>query len=150
MKPTSRLDRTTAGVAEDHETLISAATEVIAAGQQLILDRIDLLQAEAVSEAQRWAIASGFLAGAATLGLLAWTLLTVALGVLLSRWLPLDASLGICAVLNGALAGILGFLGRRQLARPSRLDRLAAVPEDDHGWPPGFEANPKLTEASHA
>lgn len=138
---------------DEPHSLIGAATEVFSAGQQLILDRIDLLQAEVTSEASRLGLAGAFLAAAATFGLLGWTVLTVALAVLLDRWLPLDASLAIAAVLNVGIAGFLGFLGYRKLTRPSSFDQLVPaerLKNEDPNVPPGFDQNPRLTEPPHA
>jgi hypothetical protein len=108
---------------EPHGSLLADAADVFAAGQQMILDRIDLLQAEATGEAQRLGVVAGLLVAAAFFGALAWAVLSAAGAALLNRWLPLDASLGIVAAANFALAGGIGYLGYKRLSAPSVLDR---------------------------
>jgi hypothetical protein len=156
MKPTVRHERVPTGVPDEPTSLVGAVTEVIAAGQQLVLDRIDLLQAEIKSEVSKAAVGVGLLAGAGVFSLLAWVVWTVALAVLLTRWLPLDASLAIAGGLNVAIAGGLGFVGYKKLSNPSAFDVLVPVEKldqieaKDPDVPPGFDPNPPMTEPTHA
>lgn len=153
MKPTVREERIPTGVSDEPTSLVGAVTEVIAAGQQLVLDRIDLLQAEIKSEVSKTAVGAGLLAGAGVFALLAWTVLTVALAVMLDRWLPLDAALGIAGALNLAIASGLGFVGYKKLSNPSAFDQLVPVEKlekKDPDVPPGFDPNPPMTEPTHA
>lgn len=108
---------------DEPDTLWGAAIEVVHAGQQLLLDRVDLLQAELTADAQKIGIAAAMMASAGAVVLLGWSILSVALGVLLTRWLPLDASLGIAGAANLLLGVLAGGLGYRQIKAPSKLDK---------------------------
>ena len=113
-----------------------------------------MVYAEATSEARRLGLAAAFFAGAGVFALLGWTVLTVALATLLTRWLPVDASLAIAAGLNFAIGGALGLVGYRKISNPSSFDLLVPLEKlpklDDEVKPPGFAENPTLTEPKHA
>jgi hypothetical protein len=113
-------------------TLLGAATEVFSAGQQLLLDRVDLLQAEVTSDVKRLSIAAGLFGVASAIVLLGWTLLTAALAVLLARLLPLDAALALAGGGNVLLGVLFGALGYRRMLQPTAFDRPAPASEITH------------------
>lgn len=114
------------------ESLFGAMSEVFAAGQQLVLDRIALLQAEVTADIQKTAVGAGFIAGAGVVGLVGYVALCAALAALLTRWLPVDASLAIVGGFNVLLGGVGLKLGLDRLSQPSKLDRPVAVVEIPH------------------
>jgi hypothetical protein len=115
------------------ETLFGALSEVFAAGQQVVLDRIAMLQAEVTSDVRKLAVGGGLVAGAGVVGLLGYAVLNAALAALLTRWLPLDASLGIVGLFNVLLGGIALKLGLDKMSKPSAFDRPLPEKEDTHG-----------------
>lgn len=91
-------------------SLWEATGELIAAGQQVILDRVELLRSE-ITEDLRDLLWGGTLVVAALMvATFGWIIVCAALVVLLHRWMPLEASLAIVGgphILAGlALAGM--------------------------------------------
>ncbi|MBA2320124.1 MAG: phage holin family protein [Deltaproteobacteria bacterium] len=114
------------------ESLLGAISEVFAAGQQLVLDRIAMLQAELTSDVQKMAVGGGLIAGAGVVSLLGYVAVSAGLVALLHRWLPLDAALGIVGLFNLILGAIALKLGMNRLSQPSRFDERVAAPEIPH------------------
>jgi len=101
------------------DSLWEAVGDVVAAGQQVVLDRLDLLRYEVTADIQQIAVGAGLLAGASVMALLGWTALSVALALLLTRALPPDASVAIVAVVNLAIGAVAFALGLRRVKRPA-------------------------------
>ena len=116
----------------DSTSLFGAATEVFSAGQQLLLDRVDLLQAEVTSDVRRLGAVAALFMGASAIALLGWAILAVGLAALLTRWVPLDASLGVSGLLNVVLVAVLGGLGYRRLSQPTAFERPVRATEESH------------------
>lgn len=112
------------------ESLFGALSEVIAAGQQLVLDRIAMLQAEVTSDVQKTVVGGGVIAGAGVVTLLGYIVLTVALVALLHRWLPLDAALAIVGGFNLVVGGVGIKVGMNRLSMPSMFDRPVAAEKE--------------------
>ena len=111
---------------ETRDGLFGSLAELFSAGQEVLLARIDLLRAELTTDVRQAASGAAVLAGAAAFALIGWTALSAAGGVLLDRWLPLDASLAIVAGVNLLLAAIGIAVGRSRL-------RHVGDPEVRHG-----------------
>jgi hypothetical protein len=101
------------------ESLWDAVGDVVTAGQQVVLDRLDLLRYEVTADIQQYGIGAAFLAGASVLALLGWTALSVALALLLSRALPPDASVALVGALNLGIGVISFVLGLRRVSLPA-------------------------------
>lgn len=135
MKPTSAVRPVRVDHRHEHgdsTTLFGAAAEVFSAGQQLLLDRVDLLQAEVTSDVKRLAAASVLFLSASAIACIGWGLLAVGLVAALNRWLPVDGALGIAGVLNVAIGALLGGLGYRRLSQPTAFERPVRAIEDHH------------------
>ncbi len=99
---------------ETTPSLWDAAVEVVDAGQQVMVDRVDLLRneithrldslrSELANDAQNFAVGAGLVVAAGVVALLGYALLVAAFVALLDRWLSLDASFAIAGGLHVAV-----------------------------------------------
>ena len=117
-------------------TLWEATGELIAAGQQVILDRVELLRSEITDDIRDLMLGGALVVSAvmvvvgtvdpaALRPLLAgfgWVILCVSLVALLHRWLPLDASLALVGgphILAGVVLALMAMRRFRHLHYPS-------------------------------
>jgi len=103
---------------ETPPSLWEAAVEVVDAGQQVIVHRVDLLRNEVGHridqlreelsyDARQFAIAAGLVVTAGLVAMLGWVFLAVAFVAFLDRWLPLDLSIVVVGGLHFAVGGAL-------------------------------------------
>jgi Putative Actinobacterial Holin-X, holin superfamily III len=102
-----------------------ATAELVAAGQDVVLGRVELLRTEISHDVQQVLIAAGMVAAGSALGVFGWVLAMGALVALLSRATSVDVALAVVGLphLVGGLA--LAFaatrkLRERELAPPQR------------------------------
>lgn len=103
--------------------LWEATLDVFEAGQQLILDRIELVRAEISEDLSRLALGLAFVVGAGVLALLGYVTFLAAIIVLLAKALSTEAALAIGGgfhLLIGVLLAAVGVssLKRMRLATP--------------------------------
>lgn len=103
--------------------LWEATLDVFEAGQQVILDRIELVRAEVSEDLARLALGFAFVLGAGVLALLGYIALLAAVVVLLAKLLSTEAALAIgggAHLLVGLLLAAVGVssLKRMRLATP--------------------------------
>jgi hypothetical protein len=111
-------------VSETRPTIVDLVRSAAEDGSALVRGEIELAKAEAKQNAQRAGKGAGLFGGAAFLGFTAWFLLTFAAAFgLVAAGLPIWAGLLIVAVVYLLLAGLLGFLGKRELDRVKGLER---------------------------
>jgi hypothetical protein len=94
--------------------LSDAAQNTLTAAEGLLRDWVALVRLEATQKIADGALAAALYGTAALLALLAWVGAAVALGLLLTRWLPDDASAAIVAGLHLLIAGGLVAWARRR------------------------------------
>jgi hypothetical protein len=90
-----------------------AAERTLAAAERLAHDWIQLARLEATSALKTGAIKAALFATAGILAIFAWVGASIALGMVLTRWLPGDASAAIVAGANLAVAAALALTARR-------------------------------------
>lgn len=109
-----------------------ATAELVSAGQDVVLDRVELLRTEIAHDVQQVLVAGGMVAAGAALGVFGWVLAMAALVALLSRLIPFD--LALAAV---GLPHLFGGVGLALVAtRKLRERELANAPtarEAPHG-----------------
>jgi hypothetical protein len=111
-------------VSEVRPTIVDLVRSAAEDGAALVRGEIELAKAEAKQNAQRAGKGAGMFAGAAFLGFTVWFLLTFAAAFgLVAAGLPIWAGLLIVAVVYLLIAGLLGFLGKRELDRVKGLER---------------------------
>jgi hypothetical protein len=97
--------------------LLDAAEELVVAGQQAVLDRVDLIRTEVTEDAQKVLVLSAVLAASFVVGGFGWMLLAVGIAVQLARALGPAAAAAVVGVPHLALAGILAWLAIRRFQR---------------------------------
>ena len=113
-----------AAVPEDRPSVVDLVRSAATDGAAIVRGEIELAKAEAKQNAQRAGKGAGMFGGAAFLGFTAWFLLSFAAAFgLVAAGLPVWAGMLIIAVLYLLLAGVLGFLGKRELDRVKGLER---------------------------
>jgi hypothetical protein len=121
----------------DHSpSLWEATAEVVAAGQQVMLDRVDLLRNEIVHDVRTFATGGALVVAANVIAAIGWLLLIAAFVALLTRWLPLDASLALVGGLHivvGIVLVVLAVQRFRVAARPDGRVDAPSFPEDGRG-----------------
>ena len=95
-------------------TISEALIEVVSAGQQLVVDRVDLALIEVRQVVAESVTRAAPLVCGGLLLLIALVALDAALVDGLARLLPRPLAFVVCAVLNGALGGWLVFAGMRR------------------------------------
>jgi hypothetical protein len=104
------------------EPSITAAVErMLAAGQQLVVDRLELLLLDgkqAFTSGLQAAIVAAFAVGALFCG---WLCVNAAIAALLRETLPMAGILGILAAINVAIGAIAG-IAARALATPRKTN----------------------------
>src|SRR5262245_37843561 len=86
--------------------LLDAAEGLVVAGQQAVLDRVDLIRTEVTEDAQRVLILASALAASFVVGGFGWVLLAVALALLLAHFM--DPALAVVLVgVPHLVAGII-------------------------------------------
>ena len=103
-------------------TLWEATGELIAAGQQVILDRVELLRSEITDDIRDLMLGGALVVSAVVLAGFGWVILCVSLVALLHRWLPLDASLALVGgphILAGVVLALMAMRRFRHLHYPS-------------------------------
>jgi Putative Actinobacterial Holin-X, holin superfamily III len=95
--------------------LADATGDAVEASLALAQDYLALVRIEVVAKLRTAVWSAGSLAVGVLLALLAWCSANLAVALALSRVLPLDASFGVVAAGNAALAALLGVLARRGL-----------------------------------
>lgn len=97
--------------------LWEATLDVFEAGQQVVIDRIELVRAEISDDILRLAIGAVFVLGAGVLALVGYLTLLAAVVVLLARILSPEAALAIAGGLHLLIGGLLAAAGVRSLQR---------------------------------
>ncbi len=111
-------------VSEVRPSIVDLVRSAAEDGASIVRGEIELAKAEAKQNAQRAGKGAGMFGGAAFLGFTAWFLLSFAAAFgLVAAGLPVWAGMLIIAVLYLLLAGVLGFLGKRELDRVKGLER---------------------------
>jgi hypothetical protein len=111
-------------VSEIRPTIVDLVRSAAEDGAAIVRGEIELAKAEAKQNAQRAGKGAGMFGGAAFLGFTAWFLLTFAAAFgLVAAGLPVWAGMLIVAVVYLLLAGLLGFLGKRELDKVKGLER---------------------------
>lgn len=119
--------RSAGEVSEQRPTIVDLVRSAAEDGASIVRGEIELAKAEARENAQRAGKGAGMFGGAAFLGLTAWFLLTFAAAFgLVALGLPIWAGMLIVAVVYLLVAGILGFLGKRELDRIKGLEKTQA------------------------
>jgi hypothetical protein len=103
-----------------------ATAEAGSAGQQVILDRVELLRTELGDDLRDLAVAVGTVVAASVVVLIGWVIAAVAFAFLLAEWMPMEAALGIVALLH-LLGG--GFMARQAVHRFHEAKRVEALTE---------------------
>ncbi len=96
-------------------SVATALTHVIEAGQQVILDRIELVRLDAREMLERALRASVFFAAGTLFVIGGWAAIMAMAVILLDRALPLSASLALVGVVNGAIGAVLFVRGGREM-----------------------------------
>ena len=96
-------------------SVATALTHVIEAGQQVILDRIELARLDAREMLGRTLRASVFFATGTLFVVGGWAAIMAMAVILLDRALPLSASLALVGVLNGGIGAALFLRGGRAM-----------------------------------
>jgi hypothetical protein len=113
--------------ADERPTLVALVRSAAQDGATLVRGEIELAKAEARETAQKAGKGAGLLGGAAFVAVTAWFLLSFAAAFgLVAAGLPVWAGMLIVGVLYLLVAGLLGFLGRRELQRVKGLERTQA------------------------
>lgn len=107
--------------------LWEATLDVFEAGQQVIIDRIELMRAELSDDMLRLATGVVLVLGAGILALVGYLTLLAALTVLLARVLSPEAALALVGGVHLLVGVVLAFFGARSLRRmhltmPGRAD----------------------------
>lgn len=108
--------------------LWEATLDVFEAGQQVLLDRIELVRAEISEDISRMALGIAFVVGAGVLALLGYITLLAAIIVLLAKALSTEAALAIGGGLHLLIGVLLAAVGvsslkRMPLATPREVDQ---------------------------
>jgi hypothetical protein len=90
-----------------------AAERTLVAAERLARDWVQLARLEVTTALKTGAIKAALLATAGVLAIFAWVGASIALGMVLARWLPGDASAAIVAGANLAVAAALALTARR-------------------------------------
>lgn len=118
-------------VSELRPSIVELVRTAAEDGATIVRGEIELAKAEAKQSAQRAGKGVGMFGGAAFLGFTAWFLLTFAAAYgLVAAGLPVWAGMLIVAVVYLLIAGLLGFLGKRELDRIKGLERTQANVKD--------------------
>jgi len=116
-----------AEVSEARPTIVDLVRSVAEDGATIVRGEIELAKTEMRESAQRAGKGAGMFGGAAFLAFTAWFLLTFAAAFgLVALGLPIWAGMLIIAVVYLLIAGLLGFLGKRELDRIKGLERTQA------------------------
>jgi Putative Actinobacterial Holin-X, holin superfamily III len=95
--------------------IADAAEHTLAAAERLLRDWVELARLQATETIRNGAVSAGALAAAGLLAILAWVGISVALGLLLFRWLPGDAAAAVVAGANALGAfGLVAWTRRRR------------------------------------
>jgi hypothetical protein len=114
-------------VSEVRPTIVDLVRTAAEDGAAIVRGEIELAKAEAKENAQRAGTGAGMFGGAAFLGFTAWFLLSFAAAFgLVAAGLPVWAGMLIVAVVYLLLAGLLGFLGKREFDKVKGLARTQA------------------------
>jgi hypothetical protein len=113
--------------ADERPTLVQLVRSAAEDGATLVRGEIELAKAEARETAQKAGKGVGLLGGAAFVAVTAWFVLSFAAAFgLVAAGLPIWAGMLVVGVLYLLVAGLLGFLGRRELQRVKGLERTQA------------------------
>jgi Putative Actinobacterial Holin-X, holin superfamily III len=99
-----------------------ATAELVSAGQDVVLDRVELLRTEISHDVQQVLIAAALVAAGSALGVFGWILAMAALVALLSRATTFDLALvgvGLPHLIGGVLLAVAATRRLRQLQGPS-------------------------------
>lgn len=103
-------------------SLWEATGELIAAGQQVVLDRVELLRSEITDDIRDLMLGGALVVSAVVLAGFGWVILCVSLVALLHRWLPLDGSLALVGaphILAGVVLALMAMRRFRHLHYPN-------------------------------
>jgi ABC-type multidrug transport system fused ATPase/permease subunit len=114
-------------VSEARPTIVDLVRSAAQDSATIVRGEIELAKAEMRQSAQRAGKGAGMFGAAAFLAFTAWFLLTFAAAFgLVAAGLPVWAGMLIVAVVYLLTAGLLGFLGKRELDRIKGLERTQA------------------------
>ncbi|MEQ1503997.1 MAG: phage holin family protein [Myxococcota bacterium] len=106
------------------DSLWSATAELVAAGQQVVLDRVELLRTEISEDLRALAVGGGLVVAAAMVAAFGWVVLSGAIVVTLANHMSAELALGIVGGVHLALGVVLAVaaLGRlRKVHAPTAL-----------------------------
>jgi hypothetical protein len=103
--------------------LLDAAEGLVAAGQQAVLDRVELIRAEATEDAREMLISTAAFVTALVVSGFGWVLLVVALSLFLSKFM--DPALAVALV--GVPHMVLGVVLARMTIRRFQKHQWAAL-----------------------
>lgn len=119
--------RTSVEVSEARPTIVDLVRSAAEDSATIVRGEIELAKAEMRESAQRAGKGAGMFGAAAFLAFTAWFLITFAAAFgLVAAGLPVWAGMLIVAVVYLLTAGLLGFLGKRELDRIKGLERTQA------------------------
>lgn len=116
-------------------SLWEATLDVFEAGQQVIVDRIDLVRAEIGEDILRLAVGSSFVVTAGVLALVGYLTLLAAILVFLARWMSPEAALALGGALHllvGVTSAAMGLSSLGRMGRPGARRWTHQVPEPAH------------------
>src|SRR5690349_19763061 len=113
-------------------SLWEATGELIAAGQQVILDRVELLRSEITEDVRDVMWGGALVVAALVVASFGWVIVCASLVVLLHRWLSLEASLAIVGAPHIVLGVVLAMMAMRRF-RHLHLQNPDSIVEGSNG-----------------
>ena len=110
----------------------SALEQIVDSGQQLVLDRLDLMRIEAREGLERATKSAVLMGISAIVGVGAWVALMVAVILYLREQVPTPTALLLVGVVHAVAGAVLWLLGRRVLHRAK--DQAARALSMGEGW----------------
>lgn len=121
--------------ARDERSLGEVVGDVASDLSTLFREELELAKVEMKQEATRLGKGAGMLAGAGVAGLLFLVFASWALAHLLDNWLPIEAAVGIVALVWGTAAAILALRGKKGVERSNpQLPRTQDSLKEDAAW----------------
>lgn len=91
-----------------------ATAELVSAGQEVVLDRVELLRTEITHDVRHVVVGVSLVSAGLLVAALGWVIATAAVVVLLTRSMALDLALALVGAPHLAVGVVLAFLAIRQ------------------------------------
>ena len=104
--------------------------------QDLVRSEVALAKAEVRQEVRRASVGAGLLAGAALAAVMAviFLMTTVALAIAVLLGWPVWSGFGMVTVLVALAAGVLGYIGRKQITAARHMPRTVDALKENIEW----------------